>query len=177
MSIFLRHSWNASSDSFKALGHHFPRTRGSFSNDSCCIVFNWRIFNFWATTVIYYLKLSHHLHKPSFMYGLRPTTHNLCLRLPFLHVTLCYLSHRRVRPKLYLQNKGALRTFFCLHTSQQPREFRGCSQKINMGDLIGNFADLPRTSQSESQPCFHINTHHRRKPIVELASLATGYGN
>jgi len=116
------------------------------------------------------------INLPSCM-ALDPPPINLCLRLPFLHVTLCYLSHRRVRPKLYLQNKGALRTFFCLHTSQQPREFRGCSQKINMGDLIGNFADLPRTSQSESQPCFHINTHHRRKPIVELASLATGYGN
>ena len=80
-----------------------------------------------------------------------------------VHVTLCYLSHKRVRPKLYLQNKGALQTcVFCFHTSQQRHKFRGCSQKLNMCDLY-NIADPPRTMQGESQPCFHINTHRRRK--------------
>ena len=93
-----------------------------------------------------------------------------------VHVTLCYLSHKRVRPKLYLQNKGALRTWvFGFHTSQQPHEFHGCSQKLNMCDMTANIADLPRTSQNESQPCFHI--HRRRKPVAKLASLEICYGN
>jgi len=90
-----------------------------------------------------------------------------------VYVTLFYLSHKRVRPKLYLQNKGALRTWvLCFHTSQQPHESRGCSQKLNMCDLTANIADPPRTSQSESQPCCHINMHRRRKPVAKLASLA-----
>ena len=32
---------------------------------------------------------------------------------------------------------------FCFHTSQQPLEFRGCSQKLNMCDLTTNIADPP----------------------------------
>jgi len=89
-----------------------------------------------------------------------------------VHVTLYYLSHKRVRPKLYLQNKGALQTcVFCFHTSQQPHEFRECSQKLNMCNFPANTADPPRTSQSESQPCFHINMHRSESLLRSLRAL------